>query len=421
MELELEIVSYHRLSPEQVCKKKFTGSATLGRAEKNDWYLPDPEKVVSGCHAKIENKDGDFYIHDTSTNGLYINRSVEALGQGTSHRLKTDDLLTFGDYEVKVISIEHVKTKVDNTPNIPPVAHEIDTMLSIKTNNDFQQTNKTQTPKFDGQINDDFSVPNASIPEEWDFGLIKDPNTTERLSSDVDLQQVSHEVASSPAKSDISINAPIERKQTNEHEKVGSLTSGDNYDLLKSFLNGIGCQNNIEKDLTSEMMFELGESLNLLLAGVMKTLRQRAEIKNDFRINQTTFQQTENNPLKFSASIDDVMQNLFLRRSSSFLSAKSAITEAFNDTQNHEKSLINGTQGAVEGLLKQLDPEHIAQRDFDGQNVLEKMIPNQKPAKYWKLYSLLHADIKHCLNKQQSQVWHDDFVAAYDKKIKSLA
>jgi len=416
MELELEIVSYHRLSPEQVCKKKFTGSATLGRAENNDWYLPDPEKVVSGCHARIENKEGDFYIHDTSTNGLYINRSVEALGQDTIHRLKTDDLLTFGDYEVKVISIEHAKSKIENTQVNNPVLHELEAMQSIQTGNDFPQTSKTQAPKFEGQINDDFSVPNTSIPEEWDFNLIKAPNTYENVSYEADTHQIV-----SPTNTNDNTNAPIEHTQTNHKAYKTVETSPNNCDLLKSFLNGIGCQNDIEKDLTDEMMFDLGESLNLLLVGVMKTLRQRAEIKNEFRINQTTFQQTENNPLKFSASIDDVMQNLFLRPSSSFLSAKSAITEAFTDTQNHEKSLINGTQGAVEGILKQLDPDYIAQRDLAGQNVLEKMIPNQKPAKYWKLYSLLHADIKHGLDKQQSQIWHDDFVAAYDKKIKSLA
>jgi len=421
MELELEIVSYHRLSPEQVSKKTFIGSATLGRAEKSDWYLPDPEKVVSGCHAKIENKNGIFYINDTSTNGLYINRNVEALGQENTHTLEVDDLLTFGDYEVKVIRIATSQTtNSKNNNDTKSTENQLISMPSVEPAIDFDQNLNQKTPKFDGQINDDFSVPNTSIPEEWDFGLIKDPNLQKNLTSHENSNPKPNDLSSDELNNEIKLTQQVHQPKAESHSNSQQDSPSNINQLLKSFLTGIGCKKEIEQDLTDEIMFELGESLNLLLVGVMQTLRQRAEIKNDFRINQTTFQQSENNPLKFSASIDDVVQNLFLRRSTSFLSAKSAIVEAFNDTQNHEKSLITGTQGAVEGILNQLDPDYIKQKDFNGQNVLEKIIPNQKPAKYWKLYSLIHADMKQGVVNQKSQIWHDDFVAAYDKKIKSL-
>jgi type VI secretion system protein ImpI len=61
MELLLEIVSYHRLSPEQVITKDVTETLTLGRSDVCDWHMPDPEKVVSGTHARITKRSDDFF------------------------------------------------------------------------------------------------------------------------------------------------------------------------------------------------------------------------------------------------------------------------------------------------------------------------------------------------------------------------
>ena len=100
MELSLEILSYHRLSPEQIITKTVINTLTLGRSDTCDWHLPDPEKVVSGTHARITKRSDGFYIEDLSTNGLYVNRAVEALGSNREHKIEVDDLFTFGDYEI---------------------------------------------------------------------------------------------------------------------------------------------------------------------------------------------------------------------------------------------------------------------------------------------------------------------------------
>ncbi|MEO0366564.1 MAG: FHA domain-containing protein, partial [Pseudomonadota bacterium] len=53
---------------------------TIGRAQHNDWVLPDPKRYVSSVHASIEARDGGFYLVDTSMNGVYINGSKQPLG-----------------------------------------------------------------------------------------------------------------------------------------------------------------------------------------------------------------------------------------------------------------------------------------------------------------------------------------------------
>lgn len=75
---------------------------TLGRAASNNWSLPDPSRFVSSHHASIRYDQGDFYLVDTSTNGVYVNSTTTALGTGNQVRLQQGDKLYLGEYEIHV-------------------------------------------------------------------------------------------------------------------------------------------------------------------------------------------------------------------------------------------------------------------------------------------------------------------------------
>lgn len=435
MELIFEIVSYHRLSPEQTSKKSIKDSITLGRSESNDWHLPDPEKVVSGVHAKVERQSDSFFIYDLSTNGLFINRAVEALGKDKAHKLMPDDLLTFGDYEVSVTFVETEKQKdvladvllhktaVNNQSKEAFSATEVQGINSLKLTEDLfsLDTNKDELmPVVNNDLDDHFEAP-QSIPEEWDEDFlsltsnqIKREPVTKRNVEPVIPQKTrekippqTHKILKADFEEPV-VQVPVIKRTTS--------TSDGQY----AFLKGLGVSPELASDVVSEkLMHEMGECMKLMLLGLMESLRNRSNLKNEFRVNQTTFQQKENNPLKFSASIDDVFQNLFLNRSTSFLPANKAITEAFNDTRKHDIALTAGTLGEIEGILSQLDPSAIESRDFN-ESILDNVLPGHKKVKYWKLYKTLHSDMTNEISNQGSSALSDDFVRAYDKKIKSL-
>jgi predicted component of type VI protein secretion system len=48
-----------------------------------------------------------------------------------------------------------------------------------------------------------------------------------------------------------------------------------------------------------------GEILRVVVGGVMDVLQARQTLKNEFRLGVTTFKAADNNPLKFSANVDD--------------------------------------------------------------------------------------------------------------------
>ncbi len=389
MELIFEIVSYHRLSPEQISKKSVTSTMTFGRSQESDWHLPDPEKVVSSVHARVEKQLNNFNIIDLSTNGLYINRASEALGKENSHKLCHGDLLTFGDYEINVRLVQ--EQAIQQTTQVPISSKPI--TQAILTQDLLTEVVSTppanELPQID--LEEHFSIPSSAIPEEWDINLLN--NATANVADNQN-------------------SAELPTLEIKAHS--------ENSTSINAFIKGLGISKHVQpNELSEELLFELGQAMRFLLMGLIDSLRARTSLKNEFRINQTTFQQQENNPLKFSASIDDIFKNLFLHQSNSFLSSHKAIVEAFNDTKKHDIALTAGIFGAVEGLLLQLSPETISSKDFNI-SLIDKILPGKQQARYWKLFQYLHQDLLNELKNQGTHIFSDDFVSAYDQKIKSL-
>lgn len=566
MRVDFKIVSYHRLSPEQVSEFSVEENAVFGRSNASDWCLPDPEKVVSGSHLKIEKEADGFYVYDTSTNGVFINRSVEPLGNDSKHHLRHDDLLSIGDYEIAVEIKDDVEKSNHSVKKIPEPAISNHIKIPETLHNEpveflaqdlLADEKLTALPSVNNDLNDNFIAPKSTstsaIPEEWDLNLLDDdlaipeeksaiieepliiaekesiiveepliidkeesivveepsniveeklttdkkpsvlvekesvveeelatveaspviteehvetPELHSELNSElppelhlerpelhvVEPAAITKDVVAKANASDIQFNelykvtesqksaestisptikpSQFEHNQTKQNAakinkavvnkpKTEKSTNNANGDL-SVFFKGLGLSENINTDLISEdVIFELGQSMNLMFMGLIELLRHRASLKSEFKINQTTFQPQENNPLKFSATIDDVFNNLFLHGSRSFLSSEKAIKSAFSDTEKHDKALSAGNMGALLGVLNQLAPEQINLKN-NQDHYFDKLIRANKHARNWDLYTQLHDDLKNEISTHGSSALTDEFVKAYDEKIKSL-
>ena len=112
MALRLRVVSEHstRLGA-QTTKIFGVHGGTIGRATDNDWILPDPERYLSGKHARIDFRAGTFVLVDTSSNGTYINGAQVPLGKYRDYALKDGDYIRLGEYEFLV--------SIDKTNDFP--------------------------------------------------------------------------------------------------------------------------------------------------------------------------------------------------------------------------------------------------------------------------------------------------------------
>lgn len=432
MEITLSVVSYHRLSPSQDAVKTFdTQGGILGRSPQCDWLLPDPERVLSGQHARIAFEGGRFVIHDLSTNGLFINRSVTALGRGNSHPLAEGDLLTLGDYEVEV-SLGGGKAAAVGIPlaaSLPPVeAPMLRTApepipasaalgsapepwrVSLESPFDAPQP-EPRPARVDAvhpvsPLEEHFTPPAMKIPDEWqwqfDNALTTQPSETAPPAGgargELALMDDKPAVAVAPA--------PVHSEPLAHR------------DPLEAFIDGLGLsRDQIPVDADHRWWFTVGCAMQQMCEGLLSQLRERASHRSGMRVQQTTFQMRENNPLKFSASVDELFHNLFNRKGGSFVSAEQAVRDAFADLKDHEQALLAGVKGAVLGVLQQLDPQSLAARPI-ARHPLGPLAPGYRHRQRWELYRNLHRDLVQEVNQQANGGCNEDFVKAYEARLK---
>jgi type VI secretion system FHA domain protein len=76
------------------------GSMTIGRAADATWMIPDPTRVISKQHCRIDAAPGGFTITDTSTNGAFVNE--QPIGSRSARQLTDGDLVRLGDIVITV-------------------------------------------------------------------------------------------------------------------------------------------------------------------------------------------------------------------------------------------------------------------------------------------------------------------------------
>ena len=89
-------------------------SIRLGRLEGLEWTLPDPRRVLSGCHCEIRRLQDAYLLYDLSTNGTFLEGSTTRLT--SPHTLQDGERLVIGDYLIRVeLTADSEQTDDDRT------------------------------------------------------------------------------------------------------------------------------------------------------------------------------------------------------------------------------------------------------------------------------------------------------------------
>lgn len=103
MKLRLKIVSYKGGAPLAAGEVELgEAGGIIGRSRDNDLVLDDPDRSISGKHARISVSGGMVQITDTSLNGTYINGPERALNRDQSSTLQSGDQIFIGEYIIDV-------------------------------------------------------------------------------------------------------------------------------------------------------------------------------------------------------------------------------------------------------------------------------------------------------------------------------
>ncbi|VUD66140.1 hypothetical protein TDB9533_03514 [Thalassocella blandensis] len=177
------------------------------------------------------------------------------------------------------------------------------------------------------------------------------------------------------------------------------------------------------KKLSDEEVEEVcalvGQLMPVIVTGMMQVLRSRTSIKNEFRMNVTTIQPVENNPLKFSATAEEAMENMFVRKSNAYKHAIAAFQEGFDGIGEHQVAIIAGIRAAFKGMMDSFDPERL-EMQFDKQNK-GVALPGMQKARYWSSYSDYFKGFVDNMENSFQYLFGDVFVEAYEDQLRKLA
>jgi type VI secretion system protein len=171
--------------------------------------------------------------------------------------------------------------------------------------------------------------------------------------------------------------------------------------------------------ITPELATQFGQILRVVVSGLMDVLRARERIKDEFRMRMTTFKQADNNPLKFSANVDDALHNLLVKRNAAYLGPVEAFEDAFQDLRNHQMAMLAGMRVAYESMLAEFDPQRL-QEDFDRQVKGGSFLSGPAKLKYWELYRNRFHDMVKDADTSFRNLFGDEFAKAYEEQLAKL-
>ncbi len=463
MALRLTILSRHAESLGERAKKEFgRAGGTIGRSLSSDWVLPDGARFLSSRHASIDFRSGSYYIVDTSKNGVYVNDAEQPVGRGKPQRLFNGDRIKIGDYEIGV--------EIDDEDGLPEV--EPDHVDPV----DLAQ--RVEAPEPTGRdLVDAYEVTGVGIEElltEDEAETLTPPSKLDEVEIVLELEDppapkpapkraasAEPPAASLPAKSPVAsasggvrpktqagasparpgaaaaakpaapaAKAPSRQAATppsapaspparpapaaepNLLPMDGARASA----ALDAFFRGAGiAPQRIDPAQADVVLQRLGQLLREMIVGVTESLHLRAEQKNALRLPNTTIQQQNNNPLKFSAGVEETLKNLLFRESPEYLSPVDAVREAFADVRLHQQALLRALGASLDAYAHRLDPDELEHKFSRGKS--GGLMGAANKLKYWDLYKDLYQIVAHHPPGELPAQFLDDFARTYDAEV----
>lgn len=196
-------------------------------------------------------------------------------------------------------------------------------------------------------------------------------------------------------------------------------SSADVQALLAAFREGLAVPSIQIDALTPEMMKLIGQLLHESAKGTVDLLVARAALKREIRAEVTMIVARENNPLKFSPSVEVALNHLLNPPSRGFMKAAPAMRDAYDDLRAHQFGFVAGMKAALEGVLKRFDPA-ILEGKLTQKSVINSLLPATRKAKLWEVFQELYGQI----SEEAAEDFHDlfgrEFLRAYEAHIDQL-
>ena len=407
--------------------RTFDAGGSIGRLAKSDWVLPDPDRYISGEHARIEARGNDYFLRDVSSNGTQLNG--RALPKGGESRLSSGDVIGIGDYQIAVtIEAPQVAVPASPPPTSPPPAELPAAAMpgSSGTVDPLDLLGGAPSPPAEAPtpgsspdhapVDQQFFEPGNLIPDaapaaEEEQGI--PDNWWEEDSAPAQPAPKPTPAAPKPTPA-IQETAKHRAPPTPPPEPPAPAATAGSADL-----DGLFAALGVPPDQVAPgTQATIGGVLKIAVQGLVELLRSRAEFKNQFRVSRTTLKSHDNNPLKTSANAEDALFNLFAKPVPGYLDAEAAFQEGYDDLRAHQVAMMAGMKAGFRAVMQHFDPEQMESR-FDRGLKRGKLLDVMNKTKYWELYTEEFARFGSDDDAFRS-LFADEFSKAYEQQMQRM-
>jgi type VI secretion system protein ImpI len=381
------------------------GRLSIGRGADSDWVLPDPERQLSKHHCVVEQRDGAWFLTDTSANGVFVAGSPDPLGNSGSVRLQDGLRLRLGGYVLAV------SLPPDDGPSAPaftpaaaspplfdqtwyrgrsldlprhPVAPETPLTRSDHAPPHHVALDLPRRAPFD-DVPDDagaLSAPRARVDEHKARPMLPDPDSQSDAGAEAPAADAPPEDPPPPV-------APPPRPAVTHAAETG-MDAGSG---LVAFLEGAGLVAADAGGAPPEALLrELGQRYRAMAQGLIELLMIRSALKRETGLDRTMIAAAENNPLKLTASVDEAVRWLVAPRGSGYLAPDTTIAATIDDLKAFTPELVRSMQQALQVLLHRIDPAAF-ERALGDISMLQIVAAGGRKAACWGRFKERYAEL----------------------------
>ena len=157
-------------------------------------------------------------------------------------------------------------------------------------------------------------------------------------------------------------------------------------DFVRLFARGAGLP---EDALAARNPAELAEQLGQLMRLVAENMKQLLDARQAAKrlsrsSNQTMLQALNNNPLKFSTSLEEALVRMLGPPTKGYLDGRRALAQGFDDLKSHQFKTFAAMQQALQLTLGEFDPDVIENTSATDRGI--GGLVGSRKARLWDIY-----------------------------------
>jgi type VI secretion system protein len=369
---------------------------TIGRSPACDWSLPDPEKFVSSKHCQVKYSNGDYIVVDLSTNGTFLNGSVERMP--SEHRIANGDVLQIGKYQVQATLSE--ETKIEPAQAAPAAPAE------------------TAAPP---PAPEPPAPPVRSEPEPASATLfVPTDELWEKITGGNDVDWARGGFGGGAAKRETTMWQPAPAPGDGGEVGLAPSAQQDLDRLVAAFLDEAGLSAKDVPSPTPDVVLRAARLIKRLVAGLVVMVEARARAKSQMGAEATALSFEGNNPIKFARTPEQALARLLNPPERGFMEGEPAVEDAFVDLQAHQVATLKAMQGALRTALNRFSPDAIRRRaEFKG--IFSRILPTARDAALWQNYEREFGLVAQESDEAFLEVFAKQFRKAYEELARQEA